>query len=162
MGSGKLTYVADEWTDCSQYSVLGNLLLYKAYPWKQSVMGIRPGVYLYNLSTGETKTLIAPDSMRTGVVSLLDEKTALIAATDDSYKDTTKYCDFYHMDLADGSMKLIHPYESSIGGSSVGSDSRFGAGQTFKTVDGEFIISPPWKIFPISIRSPWAAPSPGR
>ena len=32
MGSGKLTYVADEWTDCSQYSVLGNLLLYKAYP----------------------------------------------------------------------------------------------------------------------------------
>ena len=80
MGSGNLTYVADEWTDCSQYSVLGNLLLYKAYPWKQSVMGIRPGVYLYNLSTGETKTLIAPDSMRTGVVSLLDEKTALIAA----------------------------------------------------------------------------------
>ena len=138
MGSGKLTYVADDWTDCSQYSVLGNLLLYKAYPWKQGVMGIRPGVYLYNLSTGETKTLIAPDSMRTGVVSLLDEKTALIAATDDSYKDTTKYCDFYHMDLADGSMKLIHPYESSIGGSSVGSDSRFGAGQTFKAVDGEF------------------------
>ena len=138
MGSDKLTYVADEWTDCSQYSVLGNLLLYKAYPWKQSVMGIRPGVYLYNLSTGETKTLIAPDSMRTGVVSLLDEKTALIAATDDSYKDTTKYCDFYHMDLSDGSMKLIHPYESSIGGSSVGSDSRFGAGQTFKAVDGAF------------------------
>ena len=138
MGSGKLTYVADDWTDCSQYSVLGNLLLYKAYPWKQGVMGIRPGVYLYNLSTGETKTLIAPDSMRTGVVSLLDEKTALIAATDDSYKDTTKYCDFYHMDLADGSMKLIHPYESSIGGSSVGSDSRFGAGQTFKAVGGEF------------------------
>ena len=56
MGSGKLTYVADDWTDCSQYSVLGNLLLYKAYPWKQGVMGIRPGVYLYNLSTGETKT----------------------------------------------------------------------------------------------------------
>ena len=138
MGSGKLTYVADDWTDCSQYSVLGNLLLYKAYPWKQGVMGIRPGVYLYNLSTGETKTLIAPDSMRTGVVSLLDEKTALIAATDDSYKDTTKYCDFYHMDLVDGSMKLIHPYESSIGGSSVGSDSRFGAGQTFKAVGGEF------------------------
>ena len=138
MGSGKLTYVADDWTDCSQYSVLGNLLLYKAYPWKQGVMGIRPGVYLYNLSTGETKTLIAPDSMRTGVVSLLDEKTALIAATDGSYKDTTKYCDFYHMDLADGSMKLIHPYESSIGGSSVGSDSRFGAGQTFKAVGGEF------------------------
>ena len=35
-------------------------------------------------------------------------------------------------------MKLIHPYESSIGGSSVGSDSRFGAGQTFKAVGGEF------------------------
>ena len=42
--SGDLTYVDDEWTDCSQYSVFGNLLLYKAYPWKQSVMGIRPGV----------------------------------------------------------------------------------------------------------------------
>ncbi len=42
------------------------------------------------------------------------------------------------MNLADGSMKLIHPYESSIGISSVGSDSRFGSGQTFKAVNGEF------------------------
>lgn len=136
--SGDLTYVDDEWTDCSQYSVFGNLLLYKAYPWKQSVMGIRPGVYLYDLATGEKVTLIEPDSIRTGVVSLLDEKTAIIAATDDSYKDTTKYCDFYRMNLADGSMELIHPYESSIGISSVGSDSRFGSGQTFKAVNGEF------------------------
>lgn len=136
--SGDLTYVDDEWTDCSQYSVFGNLLLYKAYPWKQSVMGIRPGVYLYDLATGEKVTLIDPDSIRTGVVSLLDEKTAIIAATDDSYKDTTKYCDFYRMNLADGSMELIHPYESSIGISSVGSDSRFGSGQTFKAVNGEF------------------------
>ena len=136
--SGDLTYVDDEWTDCSQYSVFGNLLLYKAYPWKQSVMGIRPGVYLYDLATGEKVTLIDPDSMRTGVVSLLDEKTAIIAATDDSYKDTTKYCDFHRMNLADGSMELIHPYESSIGISSVGSDSRFGSGQTFKAVNGEF------------------------
>ena len=136
--SGDLTYVDDEWTDCSQYSVFGNLLLYKAYPWKQRVMGIRPGVYLYDLATGEKVTLIDPDSMRTGVVSLLDEKTAIIAATADSYKDTTKYCDFYRMNLADGSMELIHPYESSIGISSVGSDSRFGSGQTFKAVNGEF------------------------
>ena len=136
--SGDLTYVDDEWTDCSQYSVFGNLLLYKAYPWKQSVMGIRPGVYLYDLATGEKVTLIEPDSIRTGVVSLLDEKTAIIAATDDSYKDTTKYCDFYRMNLADGSMELIHPYESSIGISSVGSASRFGSGQTFKAVNGEF------------------------
>lgn len=136
--SGDLTYVDDEWTDCSQYSVFSNLLLYKAYPWKQSVMGIRPGVYLYDLATGEKVTLIDPDSIRTGVVSLLDEKTAIIAATDDSYKDTTKYCDFYRMNLADGSMELIHPYESSIGISSVGSDSRFGSGQTFKAVNGEF------------------------
>ena len=136
--SGDLAYVDDEWTDCSQYSVFGNLLLYKAYPWKQRVMGIRPGVYLYDLATGEKVTLIDPDSMRTGVVSLLDEKTAIIAATDDSYKDTTKYCDFYRMNLAAGSMELIHPYESSIGISSVGSDSRFGSGQTFKAVNGEF------------------------
>ena len=136
--AGDLTYVAAEWTACSQYSVFGNLLLYKAYPWKQRVMGIRPGVYLYDLATGEKVTLIDPDSMRTGVVSLLDEKTAIIAATDDSYKDTTKYCDFYRMNLADGSMELIHPYESSIGISSVGSDSRFGSGQTFKAVNGEF------------------------
>ena len=136
--SGDLTYVDDEWTDCSQYSVFGNLLLYKAYPWKQRVMGIRPGVYLYDLATGEKVTLIDPDSMRTGVVSLLDEKTAIIAATDDSYKETTNYCDFYRMNLAAGSMELIHPYESSIGISSVGSDSRFGSGQTFKAVNGEF------------------------
>ena len=107
--------------------------------------------------------MIAPDSMRTGVVSLLDEKTALIAATDDSYKDTTKYCDFYHMDLADGSMKLIHPYESSIGGSSVGPSFQISAqAQTFKAVGGEFYYISTVGDFSHLYKISRAAPSPGR
>ena len=66
------------------------------------------------------------------------------------------------MDLADGSMKLIHPYESSIGGSSVGSDSRFGAGQTFKAVDGEFYYISTVEDFSHLYKISGAALSPGR
>ena len=46
------------------------LLLYKAYPWKQNVRGLNEGIYLYNLKTGETKTLLEPDTMHTGTIEL--------------------------------------------------------------------------------------------
>ena len=68
-----------DWTDCTQFSVLGDLLLYKAYPWKQNVRGLNEGIYLYNLKTGKTKTLLEPDTMHTGTIELLNENEALVS-----------------------------------------------------------------------------------
>ena len=138
--SGEMTWIADEWTECMEYSIYKDLMLYTAYPWKQSVQGLKPGVYLYNLKTGETKTMIEPETVRTGSIELLNEHEAIIMSADASYKDFTKYCDFYKMNLADGSLSLFVPYDASIG-SSVGSDARFGAGRSHKAMNGDFYFT---------------------
>ena len=66
-------------------SVFGDLLLYKAYPWKQSVRSLNAGIYLYNLKTGETQTMLEPETMYTGAIELLNENEApaLSALTQD-------------------------------------------------------------------------------
>lgn len=136
--TGEKTFIADEWTDCIQCSVYGDLLLYKAYPWKQGVHGMDAGVYLYNLKTGETQTMIAPDTERTGTIELLNEKEAIVASADKSYKDNTKYCEFYKLNLETKALTHYLAYDTSIGGGSVGSDARYGAGRAQKALNGDF------------------------
>ena len=77
---GKLTWAVDEWTDCTACSVWGDLLLYQAYRWKQGVLGAKPGVYLYNMATQETKIMIAPNTMRTDMIEMINETTAIVTA----------------------------------------------------------------------------------
>lgn len=136
--SGSETFLADEWTDCMEFSVYGDLILYKAYPWKQSVHGPNAGLYLYHVSTGRTETMLEPDTMRTGTFELLNDREALVAAADNSYKDTTKYCEFYKLDLASAAMNHYLAYDASIGSGSVGSDARYGSGRGQKVLNGDF------------------------
>lgn len=136
--TGCQTPVADEWTGCTTCSVYGDLLLYKAYPWKQSVRGMDGGIYLYHLDTGETETILEPEAMHTGTIELLNEKEALVAAIDRSYKNTTKYCEFYKLNLEDKSLTHYLPYDASIDGCSVSSDARYGSGRVQKAMDGDF------------------------
>ena len=133
-----LTYIADDWTDCMESSVFGDLLLYKAYPWKQSVRSLNAGIYLYNLKTGETQTMLEPETMYTGAIELLNENEALVAALDPGYKDHTKYCEFYKLNIKDKSLTHYLPYDASIGSGSVGSDARYGAGRGHKALNGDF------------------------
>ena len=135
--TGELTYLACEWTDCMENAVMGDMIVYKAYPWKQGVRGMYAGIYLYNMKTGETKTLVEPDSLRTGMIEFLNENELLIAASETNDMGCTKYNEFYTFDLNDGTLTHVAEYDASIGGGSVGSDARYGAGRTHKMVNGE-------------------------
>ena len=135
---GSLTYVADDWTDCGAASAYGDLLLYKAYPWKQNVRGMKSGIYLYNLKTGETETMLEPETRYTGTIELLNENEALVAALEPDAADTTKYCEFYKLNLKDKSLTHFVSYDASIGSGSVGSDARYGSGRLQKLVNGDF------------------------
>lgn len=135
--TGELTYLACEWTDCMDNVVMGDMIVYKAYPWKQGVRGMYAGIYLYNMKTGETKTLVEPDSLRTGMIEFLNENELLIAASETNDMGCTKYNEFYTFDLNDGTLTHVAEYDASIGGGSVGSDARYGAGRTHKMVNGE-------------------------
>ena len=136
--SAALTYLADDWTECVRSSALGDLILYSAYPWKQGVRGLNEGLYLYNRKTGETKTLLAPDTIHTGAFELLNDHEALVAALDANQPDTNKYCEFYKLDLTNGSMKHYKEYDYSIASGSVGCDARYGSGRTQKLLNGDF------------------------
>lgn len=136
--SGELDYIVCDWTECMNVSVLGDLILYKAFPWKQSVRGLYAGIYLYNMKTGETTTLLEPDTMKTGAIELLSETEALVAAVETNDMGDVKYDEFYKMNLNDKSMTHIAAYDASIGYGSVGSDARYGGGRGQKLVNGDF------------------------
>lgn len=135
--TGEMTYIACEWTDCIDSAAMGDMLVYKAFPWKQGVRGLYAGLYLYNMKTGETKTLVEPDSLRTGMFEFLNENELLIAANETNDMGCTKYNEFYTFDLNDGTLTHVAEYDASIGSGSVGSDARYGAGRTHKMVNGE-------------------------
>ena len=134
---GKLTWAVDEWTDCTACSVWGDLLLYQAYRWKQGVLGAKPGVYLYNMTTQETKIMIAPNTMRTDMIEMINETTAIVTALPPSDREFNEYCDFYRLELSDGTLSLLAPYDACVG-SSAGTDSKYGSGQSHKAENGVF------------------------
>lgn len=136
--TGKTAPVADEWTGCTACSVYGDLMLYKAYPWKQSVRGMDGGIYLYHLNTGETETILSPGAMHTGAIEIISEKEALVAAIPPGHKNTTKYCEFYKLNLEDKSLAHYLSYDASIGSGSASSDARYGSGRGQKAMDGDF------------------------
>ena len=136
--TGELNYIVCDWTECMEVSVLGDLILYKAFPWKQAVRGLYAGIYLYNMKTGKTTTLVEPDTLKTGAIELLNENEALVAAVETNDMGCTKYCEFYKMNLADKSMTHFAAYDASIGSGSVGCDARYGGGRGQKLVNGDF------------------------
>lgn len=132
-----LTPISDEWTDCGACSVRGDLVLYKAHPWRD-VRSMYDGVYLYNLATGENRCLLPADQMHTGAICLWSDSQALLAATDGAKCGDNQYNEFYTLDLASGALTLLTPYEHAIGYGSVGSDARLGGGRGTKLVGDAF------------------------
>ncbi len=84
--------------------------------------------------------MIAPKTMRTDVLELLNEREAIVSALPPSEREYNEYCDFYKLNLEDGTLSLFAPFDASVG-SSVGTDSKYGSGQTRKAVDGELYFT---------------------
>lgn len=139
--TGKLLRICDEWASCTSYSVRGNRILYKAYPW-QDVRGQYDGIYLYDVDTQTNRCLLAHDIRRTGPIAFWDDDQALVAAAENNVFGDEKYPDFYVMNLGDGTMRLLTPYDYSIAAGDVGTDARLGEVHTDKnTEDGYYFIT---------------------
>ncbi|MBQ2697354.1 MAG: S9 family peptidase, partial [Clostridia bacterium] len=130
-----LTPLTSEWFDTTALAVRGETLLYKGLEWRDfKKPALYDGFYLYHATSGETRELIAPGTIRTGAFDLWDETSALVAASDNRDYGNNRYHDFYTLDLATGALTLLAPYEASIGSGSVGSDARLGGGKTLRCV----------------------------
>lgn len=130
-----LTPISEETADVSSFSVRGDMVLYKAYPWTD-IHDQYQGIYLFNMASGDNKCLLEKDTMRTGMAGLWADDEAIVAASQDSPYGNGKYMDFYTLNLNTGEMKMLTPYDYSSDSGSVGSDARLGGGRTMKIEDG--------------------------
>ena len=139
--TGELTRVCEKFDDCTLYSVRGSRILYKAYGW-QDVQQPYDGIYLYDMDSNTSRCLLEKDVRRTGAISFWDDDNALVAATENTPYGDEEYCDFYTLNLTDGVMKLLTPYNYSIAAGTVGTDARLGEVYADKTTDeGYYFIT---------------------
>lgn len=132
----ELKSVSEEDAECGSFSIRKDKILYKAHPW-QGVRGQYEGIYLYDISTGENRCILKKNQMRIGMISFWSENQALVAASDGkSPYGNGKYPDFYTLNLSDGELKPLIPYDYGSGAATVGTDSRLLGGTTVKTEEG--------------------------
>ena len=153
--SQTLSLITDETEDCQAVSVCGNQILYKAYPWTD-VCGQYSGIYLKDLTNGRRLCLLPPDTRRTGLISFWEDGRALVTTCQDSPYGNSRYLDFYTMDLSNGSMEQLAPYDYACG-STVGTDARLGAASHGSRKGTFSISSPPEDRHPVCILYPGTA-----
>lgn len=131
--TGELQPLTDPWFQVDDQQLRGSKLLIKGQEWRGFLQyKYQPGYYLLDLDRGENRCLVKPGTFRSGKFVLLDEKTALVAATNDAVYGLERYYDFCLLDLQTGELTVQTPYEMPIGSSTLGSDSRLGGGRTEK------------------------------
>jgi dipeptidyl aminopeptidase/acylaminoacyl peptidase len=137
--NGALEAITGPWFECMGYVLHGTKLLYKGVEW-HNVRNQKdyPGIWLYDIESGETRCVLKPGMIRTGAMDFLSDDVAIVAASDDAKYGAGQYMDFYTLDLNSGEMKLLAAYEASIGSGSVGSDARLGGGCGAKAVGEKY------------------------
>jgi len=137
--TGDLKPLTEPWFQTDGVDLRGNKVLIKGQSWQGFLTyKYQPGYWLLDLETGETRCLVEPGTFRSGKFVLLDEKTALVAATDDAVYGLERYYDFCLLDLQTGELTVQTPYELPIGSSTLGSDARLGGGRTEKLEGNTF------------------------
>lgn len=115
----------------------GRLLLYTGY--MPDGKGRRlPGLYLRDLRTGQKRCLAGEGRWRIDGLGFLGQGTglrAVIAASDQKRYGMDENPSLFQVDFQ-GDMRLLASFDGTAAGSSVNSDCRYGAGETFQT-DGE-------------------------
>lgn len=125
-----LTALTTRLFDLGSVSVSDKYILYSGVEY-DTVKSIYPGLYLYNLKEEYTKELIAPNTTKIGTFDILGDQ-AILCLSDSIPYGVNQFPFFYKMNLLTGEYNLLAQNDASVGGSSVGSDSRLGGGISFK------------------------------
>lgn len=125
-----LTALTARLFEVAAVSASDRYLLYSGVEY-DTVKSIQPGLYLYDLKEGSTKELIAPNTTKLGTFDILGDS-AILCLSDGVPYGVNQFPHFYKMDLRTGEYQLLAQNDASVGGSSVGSDSRLGGGISFK------------------------------
>ena len=95
------------------------------------------GVFVYELSSGESKCILQPGEMDLGLAQPWGDQVLLTLANPVEW-GAGRYADFWLADRHTGERRLLAAYEASVGHGGVGSDARFGGGCGAKAVGERF------------------------
>jgi dipeptidyl aminopeptidase/acylaminoacyl peptidase len=95
-----------------------------------------PGLYCYDIPTGETRCYIPDGQQKVEVAQLWDDG-AVITTTNGSQYGSCQMPEFFHLNLETGEMELLCLYQFSVG-AAITTDSTLGSGITHK-VAGDFL-----------------------
>lgn len=112
---GTLLYIGNAYTDCAEF---------------------RKGVYIYDVSTGNTRCVVEPGIFDIFHANLLDKDTAIIRG---AKKEDSAYSEgrFYRVGLTDGTCTKISDYDKKSEFCCIVGDVMLGLGQPNKAHDGK-------------------------
>ncbi|MBQ2667318.1 MAG: S9 family peptidase [Clostridia bacterium] len=97
------------------------------------------GVYVYDIPTGKTRTLLRPTRYDLYGAWWFGEK-ILLLGTDQKRYGSNENARFYTLDPADGAVSLFADFDDAVG-SSVGSDCRLGGGKSIRMDGGKLYFT---------------------
>lgn len=133
------TMITDPWSDVIYFDVRGTKLVYQANPWKNAMLDpFRPGIYLYDFEADENKLILGDGIQANYQISFWKDNEILFSGTKEMPDGEGQCVDFYVLDIACGEYRKICDVGLCIGVNNIGSDARYGGGQSSKLVDGDF------------------------
>lgn len=90
----------------------------------------KSGIWAYHIETKKTKELLAPKTYAIGTILLWQDRLCVLASDQNTYGLNQNY-EFYVLNPQTKELELFAHYEDAIG-SSVGSDCRYGGGDSVK------------------------------
>ena len=137
--TGELKPITDPWFDTISYTLRGSRLLYKGMEWHDAKnRRDHEGFLMYDLESGETRTVREPDHMRHNIYVMWDEDTALVSTADNSAFDRMSFPNFCTMDLGSGQLTPLAALDATANGNTITADARLGGGITYKLVGDRF------------------------
>ena len=92
------------------------------------------GLYLYDIATGETKTLVEPGQKRLGSLCFFDEDALFFTGA--TFEFSGRNARYFRCDLPDGIVTEL-PFPDADPEGSVGTDASYGGGVTLRQHDGK-------------------------
>ncbi|MEA4919880.1 MAG: S9 family peptidase [Clostridiaceae bacterium] len=96
------------------------------------------GVYLYDIESGKTRTIVKQDKYGVGSPAFMGNDKAFFTLSLMEYSGQNPY--FYKLDVESGEYEQL-PYCDAEAGGAVGTDCNYGGGQNKKFYDGKFYMT---------------------
>lgn len=128
----KIVAISDTITNIQYFTYKDNKVMYIGNSFTDK-MEQKDGIYIYNIETGITETILSPNRYRVNFVEFLEEK--IVCGLNDTMEyGLNQNPNFYVIE--DGKEKLLKKHDTWML-NSVGSDCRYGGGKSFRVVDNK-------------------------